>query len=195
MKYMYGIMVIAETFFILLCAIKSTRKKEKLGRSVCIYEWVALMCAVVFVLYNYIPVVWAATLFKGLILAMFDWLLIFLLFYTQYYTNVYGGIKTVKIAMCVFAVCDTVAFIANTWNHKIFSVEFIKENVIHIEFVKNSFWYQAHFLFSYATITLLIFIYFYMIVTSARLYKLRYTVIAFTLLTGFLCDIATIRLD
>lgn len=195
MKYMYGIMVIAETFFILLCAIKSTRKKEKLGRSVCIYEWVALMCAVVFVLYNYIPVVWAATLFKGLILAMFDWLLIFLLFYTQYYTNVYGGIKTVKIAMCVFAVCDTVAFIANTWNHKIFSVEFIKENVIHIEFVKNSFWYQAHFLFSYATITLLIFIYFYMIVRSARLYKLRYTVIAFTLLTGFLCDIATIRLD
>lgn len=195
MKYMYGIMVIAETFFILLCAIKSTRKKEKLGRSVCIYEWVALMCAVVFVLYNYIPVVWAATLFKGLILAMFDWLLIFLLFYTQYYTNVYGGIKTVKIAMCVFAVCDTVAFIANTWNHKIFSVEFIKENVIHIEFVKNSFWYQAHFLFSYATITLLIFIYFYMIVTSARLYKLRYIVIAFTLLTGFLCDIATIRSD
>lgn len=195
MKYMYGIMVIAETFFILLCAIKSTRKKEKLGRSVCIYEWVALMCAVVFVLYNYIPVVWAATLFKGLILAMFDWLLIFLLFYTQYYTNVYGGIKTVKIAMCVFAVCDTVAFIANTWNHKIFSVEFLKENVIHIEFVKNSFWYQAHFLFSYATITLLIFIYFYMIVTSARLYKLRYTVIAFTLLTGFLCDIATIRSD
>lgn len=195
MKYMYGIMVIAETFLILLCAIKSTRKKEKLGRSVCIYEWVALMCAVVFVLYNYIPVVWAATLFKGLILAMFDWLLIFLLFYTQYYTNVYGGIKTVKIAMCVFAVCDTVAFIANTWNHKIFSVEFIKENVIHIEFVKNSFWYQAHFLFSYATITLLIFIYFYMIVTSARLYKLRYIVIAFTLLTGFLCDIATIRSD
>lgn len=195
MKYMYGIMVIAETFLILLCAIKSTRKKEKLGRSVCIYEWVALMCAVVFVLYNYIPVVWAATLFKGLILALFDWLLIFLLFYTQYYTNVYGGIKTVKIAMCVFAVCDTVAFIANTWNHKIFSVEFIKENVIHIEFVKNSFWYQAHFLFSYATITLLIFIYFYMIVTSARLYKLRYIVIAFTLLTGFLCDIVTIRSD
>ena len=37
MKYMYGIMVIAETFLILLCAIKSTRKKEKLGRSCLLY--------------------------------------------------------------------------------------------------------------------------------------------------------------
>ena len=99
MKYMYEIMVIAETFLILLCAIKSTTKKEKLGRSVCIYEWIAFMCAVIFVLYNHIPVIWAVTLFKGLVLALFDWLLIFLLFYTQYYTNVYGGIKNVKIAM------------------------------------------------------------------------------------------------
>lgn len=195
MRYIYGLMVMAETFLILLCAIKSTKKKEKLGRSVCIYEWFAFVCAVIFFMYNFMPAEQNATLLKGLMLALYDWLLIFLLFYTQYYTNLFGGVKIVKIGMCTFAVLDSAELIANAWNHSIFDVEFIRENAIHVEFVKESFWYQAHFVFSYASIILLIFIYFYMIITSARLYKLRYTVITFTILTGFLFDVATIKSD
>ena len=83
-------------------------------------------------------------------MALFDWMLIALMFYTQYYTGAVKTFKGVQAASMIFAVLDTYMLIENTWTNKIFDIESIKAENIKVVFNNDSLWYRLHFIFTYA---------------------------------------------
>lgn len=126
---------------------------------------------------------------------LFDWMLIALMFYTQYYTGAVKTFKGVQAASMIFAVLDTYMLIENTWTNKIFDIESIKAENIKVVFNNDSLWYRLHFIFTYAFVILIIFTYLYMIIKSSRMYREAYGAIAVVIFIGFSFDIATIGSD
>lgn len=195
MRDIYCFALIAETLIIGLCVLNSIKKKGRLGRCVFKYELLTFICAIEFIIFTFVPEKHITTMAKGLTMAAFDWLIILLMYYTQYYTELFGGVRAVKLFMIVFSALDTIMLVANTWTHGIFSVTNIRSEAISVQYVKDSFWYQAHYIYSYLAVIGLLLIYAYMIVKSSRLYKFRYIVIAVSIGVGFLFDLMTIGDD
>lgn len=75
-----------------------------------LYELGAFICGIIFLVYTYVPGITITVLCKGLIMASFDWLLILLMYYTQYYTGMFKGIMGVKVFMIAYSLLETVAF-------------------------------------------------------------------------------------
>lgn len=195
MRIVYGLAVLLEAILIAHCAIGSFKKNDRLGKSVCIYETLALFCAIVFFVFTFVPGHTVTVLAKGLTMALFDWMLIALMFYTQNYTGAIKTFKGVQAASMIFAVLDTYMLIENTWTNKIFDIESIKAENIKVVFNNDSLWYKLHFMFTYAFVILIIFTYLYMIIKSSRMYREAYEAIAVVILIGFSFDIATIGSD
>ena len=61
------------------------------------------------------------------------------MYYTQYYTGLFHGVKIIKEAMIAFSAIDSVMLIANVWNHQIFTITEINDYEIVTEFVKTKF--------------------------------------------------------
>lgn len=195
MRIIYGLAVLLEAILIAHCAIGSFKKHDRLGKSVCIYETLAFASATVFFVFTFVPGHIVTVLAKGLTMALFDWMLIALMFYTQYYTGAVKTFKGVQAASMIFAVLDTYMLIENTWTNKIFDIESIKAENIKVVFNNDSLWYRLHFIFTYAFVILIIFTYLYMIIKSSRMYREAYGTIAVVILIGFSFDIATIGSD
>ena len=195
MRIVYGLTVLLEAMLIAHCAIGSFKKHDKIGKSVCIYESLALACAIVFFIYTYVPGHTVTVLAKGLTMALFDWMLIALMLYTQYYTGAVKSFKSVQAASMIFAVLDTYMLIENTWTNKIFGIESIKAEHINVVFNQDSLWYKLHFMFTYAFAIMIIFTYLFMFIRSSRLYKQAYGAIAAVIFIGVSFDVATIGSD
>ena len=195
MRIIYGLAVLLEAILIAYCAIGSFKKHDKIGKSVCIYESLAFVCAIVFLIYTYVPGHTATVLAKGLTMALFDWMLIALMFYTQYYTGDVKSFKSVQAASMIFAVLDTYMLIENTWTNKIFDIESIKAEHINVVFNNDSLWYKLHFMFTYAFAIMIIFTYLFMFIRSSCIYRKAYGAIAIVIIIGVSFDIATIGSD
>ena len=195
MRIVYGLTVLLEAMLIAHCAIGSFKKHDKIGKSVCIYETLALFCAIVFFVFTFVPGHTVTVLAKGLTMALFDWMLIALMLYTQYYTGAVKTFKSVQAASIIFAVLDTYMLIENTWTNKIFDIESIKAEHINVVFNYDSLWYKLHFMFTYAFAIMIIFTYLFMFIKSSRLYKEAYGAIAAVVIIGVSFDIATIGSD
>lgn len=195
MRIIYGLAVLLEAILIAYCAIGSFKKHDKIGKSVCIYESLAFVCAIVFLIYTYVPGHTVTVLAKGLTMALFDWMLIALMFYTQYYTGAVKTFKGVQAVSMIFAVLDTYMLIGNTWTNKIFDIESIKAEHINVVFNNDSLWYKLHFMFTYAFAIMIIFTYLFMFIKSSRMYRKAYGAIAIVIIIGVSFDIATIGSD
>ena len=195
MRIVYGLTVLLVAVLIAYCAIGSIKKHDRLSKSVCIYETLTFVCAIVFFVFTFVPGHTVTVFAKGLTLALFDWILIALMFYTQYYTGAIKTFRGVQAASMIFAVLDTYMLIENTWTNKIFDIESITAENIKVVFNHDSLWYKLHFMFTYAFVILIIFTYLYMIIKSSRMYREAYGAIATVIFIGFSFDIATIGSD
>ena len=193
MRIMYGLLIAIEIILMGICSYKAMNKKGRLAKIVFIYEAVAAFCGIVFLVYIYVPGITITTLCKSLTLICFDWILILLMYYTQYYTGLFHGVKIIKEAMIAFSAIDSVMLIANVWNHQIFTITEINDYEIVTEFVKTNFFYKAHFIYNYLVILLLLLSFMFMIANSSKFYSFRYEIIFIALLIGFILDIVTIR--
>ncbi len=195
MRIIYGLTVLLEAILIAYCANGSFKKHDKIGKSVCIYELLAFACAIVFFIFTFVPGHTVTVLAKGLTMALFDWMLIALMLYTQYYTGAVKSFKSVQAASMIFAVLDTYMLIENTWTNKIFDIESIKAEHINVVFNNDSLWYKLHFMFTYAFAIMIIFTYLFMFIKSSRIYRKAYGAIAAVIIIGVSFDIATIGSD
>ena len=195
MRIIYGLTVLLEAILIAYCANGSFKKHDKIGKSVCIYELLAFACAIVFFIFTFVPGHTVTVLAKGLTMALFDWMLIALMLYTQYYTGAVKTFKSVQAASIIFAVLDTYMLIENTWTNKIFDIESIKAEHINVVFNYDSLWYKLHFMFTYAFAIMIIFTYLFMFIRSSRIYRKAYGAIAAVIIIGVSFDIATIGSD
>ena len=195
MRIIYGLTVLLEAILIAYCANGSFKKHDKIGKSVCIYELLAFACAIVFFIFTFVPGHTVTVLAKGLTMALFDWMLIALMLYTQYYTCAVKSFKSVQAASMIFAVLDTYMLIENTWTNKIFDIESIKAEHINVVFNNDSLWYKLHFMFTYAFAIMIIFTYLFMFIKSSRIYRKAYGAIAAVIIIGVSFDIATIGSD
>ena len=93
MKAVYGVLIIIEILALGVCALKAEKRRGKLAKIVFCYESLAFLCGIIFAVYTFVPGVLVTTLCKGLTLACFDWLLILLMYYTQYYTGLFHGVR------------------------------------------------------------------------------------------------------
>ena len=195
MRIIYGLTVLLEAILIAYCANGSFKKHDKIGKSVCIYELLAFACAIVFFIFTFVPGHTVTVLAKGLTMALFDWMLIALMLYAQYYTGAVKSFKSVQAASIIYAVLDTYMLIENTWTNKIFDIESIKAEHINVVFNNDSLWYKLHFMFTYAFAIMIIFTYLFMFIKSSRIYRKAYGAIAIVIIIGVSFDIATIGSD
>lgn len=192
MRLMYSLLIITEIILLGICAVKAAFKKGRLARIVLGIESVAFVCGILFWVYTFIPGTNITMFCKGATYACFDWLVILLMCYTQQYTGMFKEVRVIKVAMMIFATIDSFMMLANTWTHNIFTISNITDEEIITEFVKNSFFYQAHFIFNYIAILLIISTFMFMTARSSKFYSFRYEVILLTLSIGFMLDLATV---
>ena len=167
-------------------------KKGKLAKIVLYYEAVAFIAGVFFWIYTYVPGINITTFCKGVTFACYDWLVILLMYYTQYYTGLFKGVWAVKITMMLYSAIDSFVMIANTWTHNVFTISEITKGEIVVDYVKTSFFYQAHFIYNYVVIIVILISFIFMIAKSSRFYSFRYQVIFIALFSGFVLDLATV---
>lgn len=122
MRLMYSLLIIIEIVLLGICAVKSINKKGKLAKIVLYYEAVAFIAGVFFWIYTYVPGINITTFCKGVTFACYDWLVILLMYYTQYYTGLFKGVWAVKITMMLYSAIDSFVMIANTWTHNVFTI-------------------------------------------------------------------------
>jgi len=185
-------MIIIEIVLLGICAVKSINKKGKLAKIVLYYEAVAFIAGVFFWIYTYVPGINITTFCKGVTFACYDWLVILLMYYTQYYTGLFKGVWAVKITMMLYSAIDSFVMIANTWTHNVFTISEITKGEIVVDYVKTSFFYQAHFIYNYVVIIVILISFIFMIAKSSRFYSFRYEVIFIALFSGFVLDLATV---
>lgn len=191
MRLMYSLMIIIEIVLLGIYAVKSINKKGKLAKIVLYYEAVAFIAGVFFWIYTYVPGINITTFCKGVTFACYDWLVILLMYYTQYYTGLFKGVWAVKITMMLYSAIDSFVMIANTWTHNVFTISEITKGEIVVDYVKTSFFYQAHFIYNYVVIIVILISFIFMIAKSSRFYSFRYEVIFIALFSGFVLDLAT----
>lgn len=192
MRLMYSLMIIIEIVLLGICAVKSINKKGKLAKIVLYYEAVAFIAGVFFWIYTYVPGINITTFCKGVTFACYDWLVILLMYYTQYYTGLFKGVWAVKITMMLYSAIDSFVMIANTWTHNVFTISEITKGEIVVDYVKTSFFYQAHFIYNHVVIIVILISFIFMIAKSSRFYSFRYEVIFIALFSGFVLDLATV---
>lgn len=192
MRLMYSLMIIIEIVLLGICAVKSINKKGKLAKIVLYYEAVAFIAGVFFWIYTYVPGINITTFCKGVTFACYDWLVILLMYYTQYYTGLFKGVWAVKITMMLYSAIDSFVMIANTWTHNVFTISEITKGEIVVDYVKTSFFYQAHFIYNYVVIIVILISFIFMIAKLSRFYSFRYEVIFIALFSGFVLDLATV---
>lgn len=193
MKVIYGLVVILEIILLGVCALKAKKRKGRVARIVFIYESVAFFCGMIFALYTFVPGVMVTTFCKGLTLACFDWLIILLMYYTQYYTGLFRGVRLVKILMAGYSIFDTIMLTTNAWTHQIFSIRDMTSETIVVQFVGTSILYKMHFLYSYTLISILLLAYTFMIIKASRFYRFRYEVIFGALFLAFVLDLLSVH--
>lgn len=192
MKVFYGLVIAAVILMIGACALGARKRKGVLARVVFLYELGAFICGIIFVVYTYVPGITITVLCKGLIMACFDWLLVLLMYYTQYYTGMFKGVLAVKLFMIAYASFETVSFIINAWSRWIFDITDISHDQIIVEFVQSNAISKLHYVFAYGTVLLLLLSYIVMVEKISRFYRFRYFVILISLFAAFLLDVLTI---
>lgn len=123
------------------------------------YEDIVWIIDVVYDMHNWILCIsfkQNETLCKGVTLALFDWILYILMYYTQLYTGLFEGVIGVKAVMVLYSSFDTVELVANTWTHKVFTIERIQGDIISCNYVVDSWIYKAHFLYTYIVMIMLL---------------------------------------
>ena len=191
MRVFYGLIITAVILMIGACALKAYKKEGALARVVFLYELGAFICGIIFLVYTYVPGITITVLCKGLIMASFDWLLILLMYYTQYYTGMFKGIMGVKVFMIAYSLLETVAFLINTWTRWIFDITDISDDQIIVQFAKGNVLGRLHYVFAYGIMLLLILSYIVMVERMSRFYRFRYFAILILLLAASLLDIMT----
>ena len=191
MRVFYGLIITAVILMIGACALKAYKKEGALARVVFLYELGAFICGIIFLVYTYVPGTTITVLCKGLIMASFDWLLILLMYYTQYYTGMFKGIVGVKVFMIAYSLLETVAFLINTWTRWIFDITYISDDQIIVQFAKGNVLGRLHYVFAYGIMLLLILSYIVMVERMSRFYRFRYFAILILLLAASLLDIMT----
>ena len=93
MKIIYGIIIILLIILLGACALKAKSKKGNLARIVFLYETGAVLFGITFMIFTFSNNIKVVTFCRGLMFAGYDWLLILLMYYTQYYTN--GTVSTI----------------------------------------------------------------------------------------------------
>ncbi len=192
MKIVYGLLTLFMICAVGYCAYRSSRMSGKMAKVVCACESVSFLCGIAFAGYTFIPGITVTTLCKGLTLALFDWVLYILMYYTQLYTGLFKGVIGVKVVMVLYSAFDTVALVANTWTHNVFTVERLQGDMISCNYVADSWIYKAHFMYTYIVMIMLLTAFAFEIVQTSRFYRIRYAVIFIALLLAFLFDLFTI---
>lgn len=151
------------------------------------------LAAALTVMFNAVAVVvpgkTVAMLFYGLYFASADWLVIALLDFTKLYTDSRDGTKGFKRFVCLLAAIDTISMIVNVFTHHVFTCEQVALSegsfcytVVHQTLSSGISIYGVHLAYDYFLVAMILWMLFYNIKYSVRLYRKKYIVITWTFL-------------
>ncbi len=195
MKIFYGLVTVLVILMIGASAIKARKKNGQLATIVFLYELGAFAGGVIFFMYTYVSVITLTVLCKGLIMALFDWMLVMLMFYTQHYTGMFKGVTVIKAAFIAYSAFETISFIINTWTRWIFDVTDISHNQITVQFTKGNVIAITHYIYTLGIVLLLLLSYIVMIKRVSTFYRFRYFAILASIFAAFMLDVLTIWSD
>ena len=102
MDIILGIILYAEMFLLGFCTWRARTASKKAGRIVYYYCGLSFICSIFFAIYTYVPQLAIKDFSKGITFICFDWLLILLMLYTEYYTGLFKGIRAIKYITYVY---------------------------------------------------------------------------------------------
>ncbi len=178
-----------------ICAVRAKQKKGKLANIVCIYEVAACICGVIFMLYANVTDGNAATFLQGLLNAGVDWVLLFLMAYTQHYTEQFERVKSVRNVMIVYAVIDSVFMLSNAWFKQIFYVNITAENHKIICYGPMRWVHNIHNIYAAVVLAIMLLAYCVVIIRTSKFYRIRYVVIGLTFLLGGTASVFASRIN
>ena len=150
-----------------------------------------LLFAASFAIYTYVPQLAIKNFSKGITFICFDWLLILLMLYTEYYTGLFKGIRAIKYITYVYAMIDSVSLFANTWTHHIFEYQYVDNAERAMRIVHNYYLFDLHFIVNYLFMIMVILSYLIMILRSSKFYRFRYEVVFIVIFVGFILDLSS----
>lgn len=192
MNILYDILVYIEIILLGYCTWRARSQTKKLGRIVYYFNGLSFVCSIFFALYIYVPQLAVKNFAKGMTFVCFDWLLILLMFYTEYYTNLFKGIRFIKHITYIYAVIDSVSLIVNTWTHHVFGYQYVEGADRAMRVVHNHYLFNLHFLINYIFMAMVVLSYFIMIIRSSKFYRFRYEVVFAVIFIGFVLDLSSI---
>ena len=191
MDIIFGIILYAEMFLLGFCTWRARTASKKAGRIVYYYSGLSFVCSIFFAIYTYVPQLAIKNFSKGITLICFDWLLILLMLYTEYYTCLFKGIRAIKYITYVYAMIDSVSLFANTWTHHIFEYQYVDNAERAMRIVHNYYLFDLHFIVNYLFMIMVILSYLIMILRSSKFYRFRYEVVFIVIFVGFILDLSS----
>lgn len=191
MDIILGIILYAEMFLLGFCTWRARTASKKAGRIVYYYCGLSFICSIFFAIYTYVPQLAIKDFSKGITFICFDWLLILLMLYTEYYTGLFKGIRAIKYITYVYAMIDSVSLFANTWTHHIFEYQYVDNAERAMRIVHNYYLFDLHFIVNYLFMIMVILSYLIMILRSSKFYRFRYEVVFIVIFVGFILDLSS----
>lgn len=174
MKNVFIFLSVIELTFLFICAKKAGKKKEAYAKTVCLFEWGVFICGFAFLFSMLANRPVTILFFRGLTLALCDWLLILLMSYTEQYTNVFHKENGVVIFMATFSLFDSILLLINPWSKWVFTLNTVSDDTSLYFFSGTSFLYTLHYLYTFLGIFLVLLTFAYLGVNSSRFYRFRY---------------------
>lgn len=174
MNIIFGCMVLAEMFCMAICACKAFKSKDSQARFIALYESVVVICAVSVLGCYFVKNVNIAMLFRGIMLSCFDWFVMLLIFYTEYYTKVFRTHRIIKIILSLYCLADTILLISNPWNEIMFPVKDMMCDGIVYQFTQTGLLMRVHYIFNYVGILLVMLVFGIKTIRTSRFYRIRY---------------------
>lgn len=141
-----------------------------------------------------------AYLMEALYLFFFDMVLIYILQYSQQYTQVFNEVAPFRTGCFVVAYIDGISLLANTFFHNAFTlktVNFIGFQLYHID--HKTFLYHFHFVFVYCLVFCIVASFTIKITQIPHFYRKKYlpilAVMCVIIVINFVCDISEIPIN
>lgn len=177
-----------------ICADKARRKNGKLAKSVWIYEMVACVCSIIFTMYIYTSSPQMAVIFRSLLMAGADWLLLFLMVFTQHYTEQFKEVRFIRNLVIAYASLDTLFMLLNIWSKQIFYVEITADAQKQIYYGNWQYVRMMHSIYTVGIIAIMLLTYCVVILKTSRFYRIRYTMIGLAFLLDGIASIFAVRI-
>ena len=190
MKMVYLGILFAMTVLVVAFAGVIRNKKDRISKSIVSLFAVAIIAICTNAVFVMTDVDVIALLFHSAFLACIDWLLLLMLRYVYYYTEITSNVTKWMIPLYLIATVETISMLLNPIFHHVFSLGQAYTQSYGMYYYPTAYTmaFYAHLAFCYALTAWILVLFMIKIRKTARLYRIKYTTILIAFTCVIICD-------